>query len=539
MNLKISHLLLLVLLPFVVNAQQSDSLLKSATIEVIQSYKPEVKRSPKPKFKVELPPRDTSRPDLNYDVPQQTLLYNYSSLPLRPLSLGKDSTKLPFSSYLKLGGGNQSTIYFDAGTDLLKGKNYYTNFHVHHLSQNGNIKNQKVSLSGIEAEGTLNTNKEILHLSLDGSLNQYHFYGYDHDIYSYSSSATLQSFTGVSAIFDIKNKEGNSVGINYHPSVGASFYNDNYHTEESSISFDLPASKKINNYFNVGLGINGVITHLTDSIKNLNNDILQITPNLNYTRGNISVKLGLYPSFGINSSSYLLPDVLIKFQIPKSQLTISGGWESQLKQNTFKQLTSINPYMFDIYQTRQSRIDAIFIKAQNSFGNHVIGSLKVSWLQHSNMPLFLNDSGDRKRFYILYDGKVSTLSFEGALRYQVANNLSIGGTLTYNDFIEKSYEKVWHEPGFTFKADLLWHPTSSFSFSAYTNLLEQIFALDRYHQTIKLDGVFDLGIGAEYLIIPRLSAFININNILNDRYQRWYGYESYGINLYGGIRFKF
>ena len=71
-------------LPRELAAQQrtgGDTTLKGTTIEVIQSYKPEVKQLPKPQFTAELPPRDTSRPQFRYEVPQQTLNYTYSALP--------------------------------------------------------------------------------------------------------------------------------------------------------------------------------------------------------------------------------------------------------------------------------------------------------------------------------------------------------------------------------------------------------------------------------------------------------------------------
>ena len=101
-----------------------DSVLKGTTIEVIQSYKPEVKQAPKPEFAAGLPPADTTRPRFNYEVPQQALFYTYSSLPLRPLALGKDSVKLPFANYIKLGIGNLSTLLLDAGIGGWRGPNY-------------------------------------------------------------------------------------------------------------------------------------------------------------------------------------------------------------------------------------------------------------------------------------------------------------------------------------------------------------------------------------------------------------------------------
>src|SRR5687768_8101356 len=132
-----------------------DTLLKGATIEILQSYKPEVKNTPKPEFATNLPPVDTTTPRLDYDVPQQSLSYTYSSTPLRPLALGSDSVENMFANYVKLGGGNLSTLYLDAGIGSFNSFNYESNLNVHHISQAGNIEFQKTSLSSLDADGTL------------------------------------------------------------------------------------------------------------------------------------------------------------------------------------------------------------------------------------------------------------------------------------------------------------------------------------------------------------------------------------------------
>jgi outer membrane receptor protein involved in Fe transport len=48
-----------------------------------------------------------------------------------------------------------------------------------------------------------------------------------------------------------------------------------------------------------------------------------------------------------------------------------------------------------------------------------------------------------------------------------------------------------------------------------------------------------VGGNAEYQIVPRLSVFVQLNNLLNNKYQRWQYYEAYGLNIYGGLRLKF
>src|SRR5690606_32759017 len=114
-----------------------DTVLPGTTIEILQNYTPEVKKTPKPEFAPTLPPVDNKKPVFSYDVPKQNLNYTYSSMPIRPLALGKTARDNPFTNYIKAGGGNLSTLYLDAGIGSLKGENYETAIHLKHLSQTG------------------------------------------------------------------------------------------------------------------------------------------------------------------------------------------------------------------------------------------------------------------------------------------------------------------------------------------------------------------------------------------------------------------
>src|ERR1035438_6671239 len=101
MRLQPLFILMTLGISFGARAQQpapgKDTVMKGATIEVLQAYKPQVKQAPKPEWIPQLPPQDTTHPAFNYDdVPQQSLYYTYTSLPLHPLALGKDIRDLPF-----------------------------------------------------------------------------------------------------------------------------------------------------------------------------------------------------------------------------------------------------------------------------------------------------------------------------------------------------------------------------------------------------------------------------------------------------------
>jgi outer membrane receptor protein involved in Fe transport len=75
---------------------------------------------------------------------------------------------------------------------------------------------------------------------------------------------------------------------------------------------------------------------------------------------------------------------------------------------------------------------------------------------------------------------------------------------------------------------------------AYLSYLDRIYAPDAtFKRDIKLKPVLDIGGNAEYQIVPRLGAFLQVNNILNNDNERWYGYPVLGLNIFGGLRLKF
>jgi outer membrane receptor protein involved in Fe transport len=55
----------------------------------------------------------------------------------------------------------------------------------------------------------------------------------------------------------------------------------------------------------------------------------------------------------------------------------------------------------------------------------------------------------------------------------------------------------------------------------------------------ELKGVIDINIGAEYRYSERLSAFLNLNNIANQRYYRWNNYPNQRFNLLAGLTWAF
>ena len=63
--------------------------------------------------------------------------------------------------------------------------------------------------------------------------------------------------------------------------------------------------------------------------------------------------------------------------------------------------------------------------------------------------------------------------------------------------------------------------------------------LSRDGKDLDLTGGIDLSLGAEYQVNKRMAAWLNVNNIFNDKYERWHAYPVYGINLLAGMSVRF
>jgi hypothetical protein len=515
--------------------------LKGTTIEVIQSYKPEIRQAAKPTLPASLPPADTAKPVFNYEVPRQSLNYNYKSQPIRPLALERTTRAESFVNYLKLGGGNLSTLLVDAGIGGLQGEQYETAFHLRHLTQTGNVKYQNITSSGIDAEGKLHANSNLWRAAAAVSRDQYHYYGYDHNLFTYGVDSLKQAFTGVKLSIDMKNEDVLPVlgveGINYHPALKLSLYNDRFNSSERSLQLSVPISYDVDTSLQVKFGVHTFLTETKFSKVAVSNNILQFAPAVSFHRNAFRVNFGLYPTLG-KTGFFFLPDVEAMYLIGKFR--VNAGWKSVLNQNNYEQLSTTNPYMINIFLVQQTRKDKLFGGVKGNIGSHISFGGQIGWTQYKDMPMFINDTTttDAKQFLVVYD-KVRALSFEAFARYQVADMLSVGLSSIWYNYTAATFAHVWHEPSVSFKGDVMVRVLPQLTVIAYLSVLDGIYGLKKGNIPVRLGANFDLGAAAEYNFMPRLSAFLTVNNILNNRYQRWLGYQSFGMNVYGGIRFKF
>src|SRR5690349_11068894 len=85
---------------------------KTKAVDITSSFKPSLKDAAKINLIASPPSADTSKPRLQYDIPNPNLLFAYQPGALKPLALQIDSIgKFDNSNYIKAGFGSLRTPF--------------------------------------------------------------------------------------------------------------------------------------------------------------------------------------------------------------------------------------------------------------------------------------------------------------------------------------------------------------------------------------------------------------------------------------------
>lgn len=517
----------------------NDTTIKATTIEITQIYQPQIKQAVKETYTATLPPRDSSSPLFDYKIPSQVVNYSYKPLPLQPLAYGSDTTRKGFKNYLKAGLGNLRTAYVDAGFNGIAAKNVETNIHFGLLSQKGEFEYQKQTVASLNAMAIYQQPKYNLQFDVAATHHNFFQYGYDQAALP-NKIAGKQTLSGGSFTTRFTDIGFDKNGFRKLATAGISYFTGSLINGQSAIFGQVGVEKEIDSSFVGTIAIEANTTQLNSPFYSVNNSFASLRIGVNYNRDKVFLKAYLLPTIGQNQNTFLLSDIEFKYGLPEAKASLGIGLKGSLVQNTFQQLFLANPFISS-FPSQQTHSNEIFFLAEKAFGHHLNFTGKVSWWQYEQLATFVNPPiADAEKMMVFYVPKANALSVQMCLRYQVGNRISVGGQLAlfyFNNLVGSA--KVWHTPSMRINGDVLWQPIANLSLTAYSAYVAGNYAMSPSLQAVKLKPYLDMGFGAEYNVLEKLSLFININNLLNNKYQRWQAYQAYGINIYGGVRLKF
>ncbi len=517
---------------------------RTQSVDITSAYKPVLRNAVKINFSGSHLPVDTSRPALRYNVPSQNLFYAYQPVALRPLALQMDSSmNLGDRRYVKAGFGTYSSPYLEAGFSFGDGRTSLLNLYGDYISAKGDIKHQDFSRLNVKALGSYFVANHEIYGGVALENHRYNLYGYDHNEHDYNKDDVKQNFEDLTFRVGVKNTSLNKLRINYDPSVELNFFSLDGKASESTVAFSVPASRKFGEDFTFGAEFRGQFTNyrlLGDPSFRMNNNLIHLAPYLTWSKPMITVHAGLKPTWN-NGDVSLLPDIHFEAKLKDRVLMVQGGYQGRFVANTLNRLSSINPFLAPPAFINNTREVEFFGGIKASVGKHFSFSAKAGMINYENVPVFINDTAtDNKAFIVTNETNLNNFRLQGDISYINQDKFTLNAALTLNGYTGMEvHEHAWNMVPMEVRTSVRWWAFKQLMVKGDLYLFGGGDALDKGNTTVPFDGGTDLSAGLEYRINKNFGAWLNFNNILNDKYERWKNYEVYGMNVMGGIRVNF
>jgi hypothetical protein len=145
---------------------------------------------------------------------------------------------------------------------------------------------------------------------------------------------------------------------------------------------------------------------------------------------------------------------------------------------------------------------------------------------------------------VVYDAvKTNTFILEG--EYVFDKNLNIRATAQADNYTVTNTLKPWNLPTFTstvstnytaykWFANLDLFYVNQRAAATYTNTYPAAIA-----NHTNLDSFIDVNINGGYHFTEQITGFLNVKNALNNNYQRFANFNVQGLQVMGGLTFKF
>lgn len=521
--------------------------LSTEEVDVIKNFDARLADSERFRLNPQLPPPDSSLEKLNYSVLSHILNMDYPAPRIKPLAFRTDDLGKVYNGYLKAGAGYPLSLLLDGAYHAVPNENSELGFFLKHHSTNNdnNFSNQRFSYSKADLTGRVFLDQGLaIGGKLGYTLDEVAFYGYNALNETRDSSNLLvfdrESVRQRFSVFDVETSVSNgeqTIGdLSYEAKIGAYFMQDYFASRENGLKLDLNAKKWFNETDPLALSLVIDLSNFKDTAtQKLNNFYLR--PSYTLHKEGFRVKVGANIASS-NDLFFFYPDIEVSAGIAGSLLHVFAGAEGNLEKNNFRNLTDYNPFLISDPILRNTDYYHFFggVKGTLEGINYLA---RVGYKKAKDLALFQATPDSIPKFEVLYDN-VNIFSLHASLSGEVANNLSLTGTLDQHIYTPENQEKAWLLPAFTLQIGaryLMLDEKLAIKASLFTE--NGIPYLNSEGVTERLNALFDLSLGADYTFAENLGGFVKLNNLANNKRQRWTNYPVLGWNVLAGLSARF
>lgn len=524
-------------------AQNDTTKIQLNQVEVIKSFEANLEDAQKVTIKSVLPVQKPFSPAYKYDITIVPIELKYPDPQIKPLAMNPDSPFKVNKGYIIAGYGILKNPDVMAGYHTSKKDTYDAGIHLDFSALDNSNKNpyQKYSNLSADVYGSYMIKENTkLYGGVKFANNNRYFYHTDLNVSdTFSADASKRTLNTIDVKAGITNAERTKYNINYDLNLALKSFNmDNTDARESMIALAGHGEKHVGEA--TVFMLDGRIEQtamIADSSINL--FTTKLVPSIKTEFGNFIVNVGLNYIYDGNKQSALFPEVLLSYGIVGPNLQIFVGTTQDYFINNLRNTAAINPWLStDISSVTNAIRREYFggVKGQFSFLNYQI---KGGYKQISNQVFMLNNRSDLRYFDMITDD-LNVVFLSGNLDFAITDNITLGGWLTQNVFDLNILENAWHLPNLEANAytkiSLL---ENKLKIKGELFFNDKVDFINKDGEITKSNVLFDLNASVEYKFTEKFGAFVRGINLLDNKYERWYGYPSVGINGMVGVSVVF
>jgi len=536
-------------------------------ITVVAPYQPTITEVNKINISPRIPDEKMQKQQFNYNILSKEFKADPELEPITAAKIRGESVDKLYKNYIRAGFGNYATPYIEFFANKLRSKKNAFGVHLKHISSAGNIKGYAYpgsSNTELSAYGKKFMPKHTLTADVFFERKGMHFYGYRPDDFpeiNLENKDIRQTYNRVGVKTEIGSNYSSDQKLNHNIGLGYSYLFDRFKAAEHNILFDIGLDLQTEFFdfserekLGLDLGLDYYLS--SDSIMNHNSGIIRISPYYSFGFDQYFFKVGLNTAIESDSSSsaHFYPVVRAEVKVIQDYLITYAGLFGGLEKNSLHSFSAENPF---INSTLEKRFTNNKISQYGGVKGRISKSFdyNVSFINSTikDIPFFVNDTASalgedlNNQFTIVYDDvKYTRLIAEFGYHYQ--NRVKTLLRVQYNDYFLDNEDEAWHKPGLEVSLGVHYNMQDKIHIRAelftrskmYAKLYEyDIASGDLMVKAEKLDAMIDLNLGLEYHYSNVLSGFLNLNNLLGQRYYHWYNYPAYRFNLMIGVTYSF
>lgn len=506
------------------------------SVNIITIYKPDVAESVKIEIEPKLEEPNSDPIDYTYSFPNISYQPKSVYSPIDPIYLKEEQLEDLDDNYIELAGGNYLTSYVDARIHNTHDK-YYTyglmlKHHAASYSNNpfqGLFSENRVKAFGMREKGGK------LKADIDYRRNVVHYYGYDTTEFDYELADINQIYNDVTADILWENSSSrmeNSLELSFN-------LFDRLSGNENTIALEnLNNFKSRNADVHIDLGANYNTINREISYNRL---VLDILPHIEFSHRKYDFDLGInvnYLNDSNTSQLYYAPFLKAQTYLVPKKLRAYAGIIGGLEKNTMREMTYNNLFLGKNAEFRNPYEKLhIYAGMNGNFKRFVEYGIRLSQRFVDDQYLFVTDTNSYRNLTTVYDS-FSVFTFSGELKLDINNNLDIGFAGQVYAYNLSNQSEAWHLPAYDAKAFVTVRLADKIYISGAYYAISPRNAVNLRGEKTKLIAINDLNLGIEYRYKKNISGFLNIQNVLNQRYQMWNHYNAQGFNLLLGVTFS-